>query len=163
MRLAMNTGELRSRKTDLEVVPFINLSQSDPSAIFSALNFAAKECKKQHQRSCFVTFDQPLYAKATEIVAASSIMNSESVIIRLSGFHLLMSFLGTIGYLIAGSGLEELHGLVYAPTSVVHMHNGHAYSAFTIRRTLADLVFLRDRKLVPLCRLLPHLLLWVLL
>ena len=37
------------------------------------------------------------------------------------------------------------------------------YSAFTIRRTLADLVFLRDRKLVPLCRLLPHLLLWVLL
>ena len=37
------------------------------------------------------------------------------------------------------------------------------YSAFTIRRTLADLVFLRDRKLVLLCRLLPHLLLWVLL
>jgi len=37
------------------------------------------------------------------------------------------------------------------------------YSAFTIRSTLADLVFLRDRKLVPLCRLLPHLLLWVLL
>jgi len=37
------------------------------------------------------------------------------------------------------------------------------YSAFTKRRTLADLVFLRDRKLVPLCRLLPHLLLWVLL
>jgi len=33
------------------------------------------------------------------------------------------------------------------------------YSAFTIKRTLADLVFLRDRKLVPLCRLLPHLLL----
>jgi len=37
------------------------------------------------------------------------------------------------------------------------------YSAFTIRRTLADLVFLRDRKLVPLCRLLPQFLLWVLL
>ena len=37
------------------------------------------------------------------------------------------------------------------------------YSAFTIRSTLADLVFLRDRKLVPLCRLLTYLLLWVLL
>ena len=39
---------------------------------------------------------------------------------------------------------------------------GQWSSAFTVRGTLADLVFLRDRKLVPLCRLLPHLLLWVL-
>jgi len=39
----------------------------------------------------------------------------------------------------------------------------YRYSAFTIRGTLADLVFLRDSKLVPLCRLLPHLLMWVLL
>jgi len=43
------------------------------------------------------------------------------------------------------------------------LSNLRPYSAFTIRSTLADLVFLRDRKLVPLCRLLPHLLLWVLL
>ena len=38
-----------------------------------------------------------------------------------------------------------------------------AYSAFTLRGTLADLVFHRDRKLVHLCRLPPQLLLWVLL
>ena len=54
---------------------------------------------------------------------------------------------------------EGLHAHFPATKQVVMLR----YIAFTIRRTLADLVFLRDRKLVPLCRLLPHLLLWVLL
>ena len=49
----------------------------------------------------------------------------------------------------------------YQPKTYSHGHR--KYSAFTTRPTLADLVFLRDRKLVPLCRLLPQLLLWVLL
>ena len=49
-----------------------------------------------------------------------------------------------------------------APKSPPRPH-ARFYSAFTIRRTLADLVFFRGRKLLPLCRLLPHLLLWILL
>lgn len=48
--------------------------------------------------------------------------------IRLGGFHLLMSFLGAIGSIMAGSGLEELWQTVYAKNSVPHMMNGHAYS-----------------------------------
>ena len=32
-----------------------------------------------------------------------------------------MSFLGSIGHLMAGSGLQELFELIYAPNAVVHM------------------------------------------
>jgi len=42
-----------------------------------------------------LSFDQPLYIKAREIVAASSNTSELSkIVVRLGGFHLLMSFLG---------------------------------------------------------------------
>ena len=39
-----------------------------------------------------------------------------------------MSYMGAIGSIMAGSGLEELWGSVYASGSISHMMNGHAYS-----------------------------------
>ena len=48
--------------------------------------------------------------------------------VRLGGFHLLMSFLGSIGQIMTGSGLEELWQRVYAKGSVVHMLTGHFFS-----------------------------------
>lgn len=48
--------------------------------------------------------------------------------VRLGGFHLLMSFLGCIGYLMDGSGLKELMSTVYAVVSVEKMLQGHAFS-----------------------------------
>ena len=45
----------------------------------------------------------------------------KSVVLRLGGFHLQMSFLGSIGHLMAGSGLQELLETVYAGNSVKHM------------------------------------------
>ena len=62
-----------------------------------------------------VTFDQPLFIKAYGIVEAHHF----SIFVRLGGFHLAMSFLGSIGYLMEGSGLRE---------AVNHMMSGHAYS-----------------------------------
>ena len=50
------------------------------------------------------------------------------VVIRLEGFHLLLSFMGSIGVIMAGSGLEEMWETVYAKNSVVHMMNGRTYA-----------------------------------
>ncbi|ELU12774.1 hypothetical protein CAPTEDRAFT_192602 [Capitella teleta] len=76
--------------------------------------------------TCFVTFDQPLYVKANEIVASDEIL--QGVVVRLGGFHPLISFMGSVGYIMGGSGLEVLWESVYAPASVVHMMTGHAYA-----------------------------------
>ena len=55
----------------------------------------------------FVTFDQPLYEQAVNMVVSSA-SNSElsSVVVRLSGFHLLVSFMGVAGYIMGGGGLK---------------------------------------------------------
>lgn len=77
---------------------------------------------------CIVTFDQPLYAKAVEMVFSAAPTDPMSkIFVRLGGFHLLMSFLGSIGFIMAGSGLEEAMETIYAPRAVVHIMNGHAY------------------------------------
>ena len=48
------------------------------------------------------------------------------IILRLGGFHVLMSFLGTVGHLMSGSGLEEILELVYAPNTVTKILCGKA-------------------------------------
>ena len=50
------------------------------------------------------------------------------VIPRLGAFHTLMSFLGSIGHLMAGSGLKELLELIYAPNALEYMLSGKAVS-----------------------------------
>lgn len=44
----------------------------------------------------------------------------------LGGFHLKMSYLGCIGYLMTGSGIQETFEQIYAPNSVLKMLNGKA-------------------------------------
>lgn len=56
-----------------------------------------------------------------------------------------MSFLGTIGHIMGGSGLQELLECVYAPNAVVHMLSGKAVSRavrghFLVESTLYALI-----------------------
>jgi len=76
-----------------------------------------------------VTFDQPLFINAMDIVSQVD-QNDElsKVIVRLGGFHLLMSYMGTVGKIMGGSGMEELWSEVFAKNAVVHMADGHAYA-----------------------------------
>jgi len=110
-------------------LPFINLTPSNPTTIYTALLQAAAKGSSNGQTITMVTFDQPLYAKAREMVgAAPDDSPLKSLFIRLGGFHLLMSFLSAIGHIMEGSGLEELYNTVYAKNSVQQIMNGKAYS-----------------------------------
>lgn len=124
MQTAMqNSGQFYV--SGVEPLPFINMDPSNLSTIYTALLFARRECDKNRQKTCIVTFDQPLFIKAFEIVLSSDDLND--FMVRLGGFHLLMSFMGAVGKIMAGSGLEELWGTVFAQSSVCHMLTGHAY------------------------------------
>ena len=108
------------------ILPFINKDPSHLDTIYTALNLAQKLSEKYNLKVCPVTFDQPLYIKAAGIVASTPALNN--ICVRLGGFHMLMSYMGCIGYIMAGSGLEALWETVYAPNTVVHMLTGHAYA-----------------------------------
>ncbi|KAJ8881722.1 hypothetical protein PR048_018208, partial [Dryococelus australis] len=126
-RCCIHTGDISCSVTAIETVPFIRLDPSNRSTIYTALLFAAEECKCHNQGSCIVTFDQPPYAKALEIIAAAAPGELDSVTLRLGGFHHLVSFVDPIGFIMSGSGIEELRMQVYAKSSLTYMISGHTF------------------------------------
>lgn len=121
-------------------LPFIHHPASNYNTIYTTLHCALKEAKNHGHTTCVITFDQPLYIKAREIVAAA-LPNSElsRVVVRLGGFHLLMSYLGAVGFIMQGSGIKEILSVIYAPNSIDKMLNGHAYSRAVRGHTLLHL------------------------
>ncbi|KAL7289552.1 hypothetical protein TKK_0016524 [Trichogramma kaykai] len=120
------TGHLEYSTSNIICLPFINAPPSNLTTLNTAIHHAKKECLKLNKKMCFVTFDQPSYYKAKMIVSEKPSLNM--VKIRLGGFHLLMSYMGSIGYIMSGSGLEELWTTIYAGESVKKMVTGHAYA-----------------------------------
>ena len=116
-----------SRNNDesaVAMLPIIDLHATDYNALYSLLNFISKQCTRLGMPETAVTFDQPLYIKAYEIVNSKGF----KIFVRLGGFHQLMSFLGSVGFVMEGSGLREALETVYAPNTVNHMLSGKAYA-----------------------------------
>ena len=111
--------------SDTTALPFINLDPSDMSTIYTALVFAKNEATTYNKKYCIVTFDQPLFIKAVDIVHASSDLTD--VIVRLGGLHMAFSYMGADGYIMSGSGVEQMWGSVYAAGSIPQITNGHYY------------------------------------
>ncbi|CAK1580968.1 unnamed protein product [Parnassius mnemosyne] len=124
---------INKETTSVTFLPFINSPPNEYSTIRTALQYALKKSQEVGVTVCFVTFDQPLYLKAREI-------SFGSIMVRLGGFHLLMSFLGCIGHTMAGSGLKDVLCQIFAPNSVDKMLTGHAYSRAVRGHLLVQLV-----------------------
>ncbi|WAR07353.1 LOW QUALITY PROTEIN: hypothetical protein MAR_017311, partial [Mya arenaria] len=73
-----------------------------------------------------ITFDQPLFQKATNIVAyCTSTDPLKKIVLRLSAFHTEMR---SIGHIMSGSGLQETIETVYAPNKLTYMMNGKSFA-----------------------------------
>lgn len=64
------TQNLPYEKSQVLFLPFVNQSPSNYNTIYSVLDFASKNISWFNQKTCFVTFDQPLYIKVRDIVAS---------------------------------------------------------------------------------------------
>lgn len=116
--------------TSVIPLPMINLDPGNLTTLHSALIFAKKMAVEHSQDLCSVTFDQPLFLKATDIVeSAPADSPLKRIFVRLGGFHLLMSFLGSIGYIMSNSGLEDMWETVFARNSISSMLTGHSYAS----------------------------------
>ncbi|KAG5868772.1 hypothetical protein JTB14_024590 [Gonioctena quinquepunctata] len=107
---------------------FIDENPSDLRTIYTALHYAAQHCKETERKTCFVTFDYPLYIKAKQILCNTKDKNLENVVPRLGGFYLLMSYSKAIGTIMEGSGIFELFCTVFAQNLVDKMLSCTAYS-----------------------------------
>ena len=107
-------------------LPMIDMDHTDTTCIYSSLSFICDQASR-YEVSPIVTFDQPLYWKALTITQQEPEGSPlKSVVLMLGGLHTRMSFLGSIGYIMAGSGLEDMLELVYAKNTTIHMLSGKA-------------------------------------
>ena len=107
-------------------LPMIDMKPTDMTCVNSTLHFVSEHARR-YGITPVLTFDQPLWWKATTIVeGAQEDSPLRSVILRLGGFHILMSFLGSIGHLMAGTGLQELLEVIFAGNTVAHILSGKA-------------------------------------
>ena len=99
-----------------------------------------------HLRPCIkaqpcpvVTFDQPLYWKASEIIEDSpSGSHLKSIVLLLGCFHTFMNLLGAIDTLMKGTGLEDILGSVYGENTLAHMMTGKSVQRAFRAHLLAD-------------------------
>ena len=71
--------------------------------------------KSVKSKSLIITFDLPLWIKAIRIVIEMKLQ----AIVRLGGFHLLKSYLGSLGHIMKDSVLEELFQCIYPGSETV--------------------------------------------
>ena len=122
---AMTRGP-HPKPSSFHFLPLINLQPSSIDCVYSTLVYIKEECKKM---DCYpvVTFDQPLYFKAMSLTKAQD-SDVSDIFVRLGTFHLMMSILACIGYIMKGSGLEEVIGQCYAEVTVKDIMKGKAFN-----------------------------------
>ena len=113
-------------KSTVHIMPMIDEKSSDYSCIYTTMMFIDEQARR-HGKTPLLTFDQPLYWKAFEILAQLMRNGTQcDIVLILGSFHTLMSFLGSIGNLMIGTGLQPLFEQVYAENSVPHILSGKA-------------------------------------
>lgn len=107
---------------EFRLLPIIDLNPSDMNCIYSTLLYIQQEaCRLKLTVAC-VTFDQPLWLKAVEVIRDKEL----SIVCRLGPFHTIMSYLGSIAHVMKGSGLSDVFECCYGPAAVTHMLSGKA-------------------------------------
>jgi hypothetical protein len=104
--------------------PLIDYPPSHPDTMLTSLNFMEKVVKQHKQKYIFVAVDMQLYKVALKIKWSQPV-RWKHLIVRPGGMHVLMSFIGSIGKLMQGSGLEELLNAAFKGVS--NMLSGKAW------------------------------------
>ena len=108
-------------KAAISMLPIIDLNPNNMNCSYSTLRFIKSQVRYLEITTPVVTFDQSLWMKATEIIKAKSV----GIACILGGFHLLMSFLGS---LMKRIGLEEAFRVVLTENTVPYMLTRKAIS-----------------------------------
>ena len=111
------TKGIHPPRTDIDVLPVIDLKPSEETCIYSSLLFVIEQSKKLSVTTPSITFDQRLWLKALEIITA----NKLDTVSFLGCFHMWMSFYGSTVTIMAGSWIDKLFQNIYGENSVKHI------------------------------------------
>lgn len=111
-KVCREQGYTLQPKTKVVYLPLIDKDPADPTTIMAALVKAQAVTETTGQEYVVFTADQQLYRVAVHVMWENQ-ARFNNVYIRLGGMHLLMSYVGCIGSLMAGSGIVEVLSEVY--------------------------------------------------
>ena len=103
MMQMVHTGDHPGQSSVL-FLPMIYLDPGNMSCVHSTLKFICEHAAR-YNVTPIITFDQPLWWKSLQVIEG---------------------FIGSIGHLMVGSGLQELLETIYADNAVTHMLTGKA-------------------------------------
>ena len=119
-------------------LPMIDYNPSDLSCVYTTLRFISDKAR-QHGMVPVVTFDQPLYMKAVNIINAEPADSPlKAAVPMIGGLHCRMSFLGAIGHLMTETGIKEVLECLYAGNTIKHILSGKAVSRAMRAHELID-------------------------
>ena len=107
MKLARESGQQPGAKTSVVYTPFLDMAPTEPDTMKTAMVQAQYISSLTGQEWTIFTCDQQLYQIAVNIAWKDRELFAKFVP-RLGGMHMLMSFVGAIGSLMGGSGLEDI-------------------------------------------------------
>ena len=128
----ITAGCRHPERSTITTLPLIDLNPGDESCIYSTLLHIKDLAESKGIPTPSITFDQPLWLKAVEIVSSKK----PNFVVRLGGFHYLMSCVGSVGATMEVSGLQKLLQKVLGTNTVSHMTSGKAIS-----RTFEDIIW----------------------
>lgn len=112
-KMCREQGHTVQPRTQIAYLPMINKPPSEHSTMMTAMLKAKTVTEKTGQKFVVFTADQQLYKVAVHIMWENQSMFS-NFYLRLGGMHLLMSYVGCVGSLMAGSGIVEVLGAAFA-------------------------------------------------
>ena len=104
--------------------PLIDSPPAHPDTVLTTLVHAEQFLREQGTNITHIVADMQLYKVALQI-KWSDHERWKDLVLRPGGMHMLMSFIGCIGVLMRGTGLEDLLGCAFA--GVPNTMNGKAW------------------------------------
>jgi len=123
-RICREQGHTEQAKTKVNFLPLIDSPPASPSTMMAAVIKAKAVTEKTGQTFVVFTADQQLYKVAVHLSWENPAIFS-NVYLRLGGMHLLMSYVGCIGSLMAESGIVQVLESTFA--GVLKMLSGKKY------------------------------------
>ena len=123
-KLCREKGQSVKPATKAVYLPLIDMNPAHPDSMLTAMTEAQHLTKACGQDISILTNDQQLYRVAVNVKWVYPERFSD-FIPRLGGMHMLMSFIGCVGVLMADSGLEDIMKSCFG--GVAHMLSGKKF------------------------------------
>ena len=104
--------------------PLIDRPPAHPDTVLTTMTYFQQVMHQQGSPYCILTADMQLFKVASQIRWCDP-DKWQTIVLHPGGMHTLMSFLGAIGHLMKGSGLEEILGAAFS--GINSMLNGKAW------------------------------------